>query len=408
MGLPSKFKFTRTAVDNLPFSQGGNDRPEYRDLELANLVLRVSKTAKTYYLYKRDPNLKGKGGEIKIKLGNHLELTPDEARKRALKYLTTDGGVRQAQVNEGTETFRKLCDLYEELHIKTRLKPTTQKDYRRQIEKHILPLWEDRDPRSVSRGEIRMVFEKRSKEAPAQANKFLVVLSSIYSFALKRDAVEHNPCDRIEVNPPAKRKRKLNDDELTELLNVLVEVEPVKRCFFWLCVLLGQRRTETASLEWKELLNKKGVWTLPPHKTKNGVEHSVPLPPLAQAFINKLRLHTGSMPNAFYSWELRHNREPGPLAPNGLTLFLQRLRKKHMKHREEFRIHDLRRTVATNLGALTKNRDTVKLVLNHKKPDVTDIYDLYAYDDVKLEALTMWEEKVRSLIKPEVLQLSLE
>ncbi len=404
-----RFKFTKTAIDAIPLTTGGNDRGEYRDTDLRGLVLRVSKTAKTYYLFKRDPNSHGKGGQVKVKLGTTLELSPEDARRKAAKLLSGDGGIRAAKLENEYATIEQLAATFDRRHIETNLKPNSQRDYRRQLEKFIVPWWGSLDPRLLTSSMVREKFEDRSEDAPYQANKMLVVLSSMLSFAVEREVVDFNVCDRVKPNPTTRRKRLLTHSELETLLTCLNEVEPVKRHYVWLLVLLGQRRSETVLVTWDMLKQKKDTLVLPPEITKNGLSHSIPLPPLAQAHFNALRFHTGSVDRCFYSWEERHNRKPGPLNAQYMTLFMRRFREAHMPNVERFTPHDLRRTVATNVAELVKRREDVKRLLNHvDQSDVTGVYDLYSYDDVKLNCLTKWEERIRSLVPESVIERSLE
>jgi integrase len=60
-----------------------------------------------------------------------------------------------------------------------------------------------------------------------------------------------------------------------------------------------------------------------------------------------------------------------------------------------FTAHDLRRTAATRMtGELKVLRFTVGRVLNHLEPGVTGVYDRYAYDDEKRDALGRWARLV--------------
>jgi integrase len=59
----------------------------------------------------------------------------------------------------------------------------------------------------------------------------------------------------------------------------------------------------------------------------------------------------------------------------------------------DFRIHDLRRTCATNLGRLKVPRLVVAKILNHVYRDVTGLhYDRYEYGDEKKIALSKWAD----------------
>lgn len=403
---PQKFRFTKANIQELPFSQGGNDRPEYRDTGLPGLVLRVGKIAKTYYLYRYNEHLKR---HEKLKLGSHLQLDPDAARRKAMGLLVQGCSAQEVRRRQRGSTIEQLAKDFHSKHVLTKLRPNSRIQYERQIQRHIIPLWGKRDPASLTRGEIRDRLEARTKESPSQANKLLCVLSSMFTYAIKHELVEVNPCMLIEPNKEKKRKRLLNDAEIVDLLTKLSQVEPVKRHYMWLLLLLGQRRAETLMMQWAHFKPKKGVWTIPGEITKNGRIHSVPIPPLAQAHLDALRKITGSMASCFYSWETRHNRQPGPIEPHYMSTFMLRFREKYMKETPRFTLHDFRRTAATNIAALVKDRAKVKLVLNHaNSSDVTEIYDLYSYDEVKLDCLTKWEERLRSFVPQSVIDDSIK
>ena len=101
-----KFRFTKTNIQALPFSRGGNDRPEYRDTALPGLVLRVGKTVKTYYLYRYNEHLKR---HEKLKLGNHLQLIPDTARLKAMDLLAKGCSAQEVRRQQRSSTIEKLA-----------------------------------------------------------------------------------------------------------------------------------------------------------------------------------------------------------------------------------------------------------------------------------------------------------
>ena len=59
----------------------------------------------------------------------------------------------------------------------------------------------------------------------------------------------------------------------------------------------------------------------------------------------------------------------------------------------------IRRTVATNMRAIGIDRLTVSKVLNHSESGVTRVYDRYAGDREKTQALARWGEELRRIIE---------
>jgi integrase len=65
---------------------------------------------------------------------------------------------------------------------------------------------------------------------------------------------------------------------------------------------------------------------------------------------------------------------------------------------DHWTIHDLRRTVRTNLPKLGITPDTAERVLGHTIGRVRGVYDRHAYDEQKRHALEAWARHVETLI----------
>jgi hypothetical protein len=63
-------------------------------------------------------------------------------------------------------------------------------------------------------------------------------------------------------------------------------------------------------------------------------------------------------------------------------------------------IHDIRRTVRTNLSALPITNNVAELVVGHAQPGLHQIYDQYAYLDEKRRALELWSVRLRDIVSP--------
>lgn len=66
----------------------------------------------------------------------------------------------------------------------------------------------------------------------------------------------------------------------------------------------------------------------------------------------------------------------------------------------DFDLHDLRRTVRTNLSALRIAPHVAEAVLGHVVTGVQKHYDKWTYLNEKREALEAWGRKLQSLIAP--------
>jgi integrase len=67
----------------------------------------------------------------------------------------------------------------------------------------------------------------------------------------------------------------------------------------------------------------------------------------------------------------------------------------------EFRAHDLHRTAATRMAEAGVPRDHIAKVLNHVEggPAATRVYDRYAYDAEKRDALERWARRLQAIVE---------
>jgi hypothetical protein len=69
---------------------------------------------------------------------------------------------------------------------------------------------------------------------------------------------------------------------------------------------------------------------------------------------------------------------------------------------EPWIIHDLRRTMSTNMAMLGVPQPVTEALLNHKTgvvSGVAAIYNVYSYADEKREALGAWSQNVMKLVR---------
>ena len=172
------------------------------------------------------------------------------------------------------------------------------------------------------------------------------------------------------------------------------------RCALRIILLTGQRRVEVSGIRKSEvdLLAVEPVWTIPSHRTKNRLLHRIPICAMARKeFETALEASRRNSEYLFPS-PLLDGRDV-PIIPDAISRAMNRLN-------VELNIsgagpHDLRRTVGTELARLGLPTHVRALVLNHspERRGVTDVvYNRYAYDKEKREALTKWEEQLGAIL----------
>src|SRR5262249_45628825 len=146
------------------------------------------------------------------------------------------------------------------------------------------------------------------------------------------------------------RDRVLSNGELAAVWNACGDDESGR--IVKLLILTGARRDEVGGMSWAELNN--GTWTIPAARTKNKREHTLALPELAWSIIEKV-------PRREFN-----NRLFG-VGARGYNNFDKA--KKALDQRCQiatpWRLHDLRRTVATRMADIGVQPHIIEAVLNH-------------------------------------------
>jgi integrase len=178
-----------------------------------------------------------------------------------------------------------------------------------------------------------------------------------------------------------------------------------------LLLLTGQRRTEVAALQWRELKEKGTLWVIPASRTKNGLEHHLPLSQAAQAIVAKapriahceyLFTTNGTRPVSGYSGAkarldalmleiARDDARKAGQDPEAVAL-------------PAWRLHDLRRSVASNLARLGINLPVIEKVLNHTSGSfagIVGVYQRHSFSQEKAQALEAWARYVDTLVSGE-------
>jgi integrase len=114
------------------------------------------------------------------------------------------------------------------LHVAAKRKGRTHEEYERVLKLHILPSLGSRRITNIERKDVARLHSNLA-DRPVVANRSLAVISSIWSWAARRDEVRagDNPARGIERNPEHGRERFLSAAEFGRLGDALVMAETV-------------------------------------------------------------------------------------------------------------------------------------------------------------------------------------
>jgi integrase len=208
---------------------------------------------------------------------------------------------------------------------------------------------------------------------------------------MKEGLCEANPV--LATNDPTEgmqpRDRVLNDDEVRAIWNACEEDDGGR--IIKLLLLTGCRREEIGGLKWSEVNLDTSLLTIPGTRTKNHRTLELTLPDVATDILRSVPRQEdrdfifGRFGGAFSGWSAAKLRLDARIAMAA------------GKPIAAWRLHDLRRTMRTNLGKLGVRPDIAELAINHVQGGVQAIYDRYRYQREIAAALALWADRVLAI-----------
>ena len=316
------------------------------------------------------------GADRKLNLGRLGDLTPDQARRLALKARVTladgiDPGATRRRL-AASPTIKDLSDRFMREHAEVHCKPSTQGDYRHSLMVVAAQLARRRVA-EVTRADIAELHQSLSKK-PYQANRTLTALSKMFNLAevwgLRPDG--SNPCRHVKKYREVKRERYLDAEELARLGLAFERATrripdghgkyvegPESRhviAAYQLLILTGCRLSEIQTLKWDHV--REDRLELPDSKT------GAKTVPLGYEAVLVLR----SIPRLKGNPHVIVGNIEGECATDLQTPW-QRIRE--LAGLDDVRIHDLRHTFASFAVSNGESLPMIGKLLGHTQAQTT-------------------------------------
>jgi len=366
-----------------------------------------------------------RGPQQRFKLGAYPLMPLAEARTKAREELDkADRGIdprqeRQKAIEERRErTFETILERYVELYVKRETKDgrwarkqeeLAQKEAEatgeeprevgrcpaeRLLADFVKPKWESRDLDTIGVADVNNLLDEivldRGVPIAREVRKHL---AGMFSWAAARGLVRVSPLTGLRRKDLryTGRDRVLSMEELGRIWDAAGDLGYPFGDWYRLLILTGQRRSEIAGLrrDWFDRDSER-LFVIPAAEYKTGIEQAVPLSAPAWRLVESLpkwnegpflfSTNAGVRPISGFS-----------KARKALDKKMaERAAKKELPPMEHWEVHDIRRSVATNLARIGIPLEHVERVLGHKVGGVAGIYNRHGYLKEKRAALEKW------------------
>jgi integrase len=360
-------------------------RYEVRDTLVPGFGLRVYSTGKkTWFAVGRLGSR-----QIRHTIGTYPVVSLAEAREAARLILRDIQLDQYAPAKETTAevTLGQTIDSFIEIYAKP--KNRGWKAARATLRK--FTSLSARPIREIKRSDVVQILDTLvSAGTPVAANRTLSAIKKVFAWALDRGVIDSHPL--IGLRPPSRevsRDRVLTDHQLARLWSLTVDIEFPFGPLLRILILTGQRRGEVAQMRWSQIDVHRRVWTIPSEVAKNRRVHDVPLSDIAVALLSALPRFVGS--DLVFT-------TTGETPVSGFGRLKRRLDTE--LGFSDWRIHDLRRTVASGMARLAVAPHVIEKVLNHLSGQVSGVaavYNRHGYQAEKAQALAIWSREIASL-----------
>lgn len=364
-------RLTDVSIRALPIPARG--QKAYRDDGLPGFSVRVSQGGtKTFVL------MMGRNRQL-ITIGRYPIISLADARAEAKRVLAEK---MLGKMRPQTMSFVRAVELFLEEKA-AECRPSTVASYKRRLAHFHF------NDRLSSFGYSDFARMLARIKGPSERDHALVAAKVFFTWTLKRRYILDNPTVGYAQTSHVSRTRVLTEDELKRVWNAAARMGGTYGTIVRLLILAGQRRGELAAFHSRWLNQSEMTVTLPAEVTKNRREHTFPV---SSSFVSLLEMP--DVPGLIFP----ARGKPGQLF-SGWSKSKKKLDRLACVH--NWTLHDIRRTVASNLAALGVSLPVIERLLNHVSGSfggIVSVYQRHSFMPEMRAAMALWDRKLQELL----------
>lgn len=269
-----------------------------------------------------------------------------------------------------------------------RLKNNTRLIYERIYRNQLEPRFGTTDITKIKRRDVVEHLDHiHVTKSGSVANNALILLKAMMYWALDREYIINNPCQRVKKPAPVARRDLFLELDQMKILYQVLETSPLGLKYIHkslqLLMLTGARKSEVEQTKWENWNLDNGTLYLP--DSKNRTPKLLPLPTQAVDILTELKRNPPRK-NCSYVFPTRNTKQNDHISKDA-SLHSLKSALKIAGLPTIYSPHDLRRSVTTGVLRLGASEAVAKKILNHKDHSSFSHYNMFTYEKETREAL---------------------
>lgn len=335
-----------------------------------------------------------KGKPVRLTLGRYPAMSLKDARitVASMRELYTQGVNPKNLFSTDSEhaTLQYCLDQWWDKYA-SGLSTNTQILYKSVVYNTMYRQFEDSSVQNISVTQWVKFFDKQEKENKKKARVLLVQLRSVINWCISRQIIPSCELLKLSVKNIGKRpdmgSRVLTYGELAKIWLALENstTNSPNRTLHQLLLLWGSRLSEMQLARIEDFNLSEMIWTTSPEISKMGNSIKRPIFKHVQPYIERLV----SAGNTVIFPGMHLDRS---IDRSSCNLYMAKLRKKLLI--PEWRTHDFRRSLVTNLSSEGVPIHVTEKMLGHELGGVMAVYNKHDWIEEQRESYELYADKI--------------
>ena len=262
-------------------------------------------------------------------------------------------------------------------NLKRKLKSSTIQQYEYRYKTYISNTFAHQKITDCHSHDIQLWYNKLcSEHGIATANENLILLKSIFNYAVAKEYIDKNRCMGVKINKIRAVSEIFSLQDIKQIHNIILTMPSLPQNILLLALYTGARKSNILSMHWNEINIREQIWTISSQKTKTNVKYTIPLIGKACELLNSIS--SNKVGYVFKS----------DAGTKGYITDISKYMKKYFQELHRIpTMHDFRRNLATCLNASGASDIITKRILNHSTENNVTARYIGNDNKVLLEAL---------------------